>query len=69
MIVRENSRQQIKKIKIFDFFKKFFDKIKHEYNKYTRIRVNNNENYIDKNFKTYNLKQNIRHEFIIVENF
>ena len=57
------------KIKIFDFFKNFFDKIEHEYNKYIRIRMNNNEKYNYENFETYYLKRNIRREFIIVENF
>ena len=49
--------------------KKVFDKIEHEYNKCTRIRMKNNEKYINKNFETYYLKRNIRREFIIVENF
>ena len=57
------------KIEIFDFFKFIFDKIEHEYNKYIRIRINNDEKYINKNFETYCLKRNIRREFIIVENF
>ena len=48
--------------------KKVFDKIEHEYNKCTRIRMKNNEKYINKNFETYYLKRNIRREFIIVEN-
>ena len=56
------------KIKIFNFFKKNFDKIEYEYNKDIRIRINNDEKYINKNFKTYCLKRNIRREFIIVEN-
>ena len=57
------------KIDIFDFFKIFFDKIEHEYNKCIRIRINNDEKYINENFETYCLKRNIRREFIIVENF
>ena len=56
------------KIEILDFFKNFFDKIEHEYNKCTRIRINNDEKYINENFETYCLKRNIRREFIIVEN-
>ena len=57
------------KIEILDFFKNFFDKIEHEYNKCIRIRMNNDEKYINENFETYCLKRNIRREFIIVENF
>ena len=57
------------KIEIFDSFKKICDKIEHDYNKCIRIRINNNNEYIDKNFETYYLKRNIRREFIIVENF
>ena len=57
------------KIKIFDIFKKNFDKIEHEYNKCIRLRINNDEKYINKNFEIYCLKRNIRRKFIIVENF
>ena len=57
------------KIEILDIFKKNFDKIEHEYNKYTRLRINNDEKYINKNFETYYLNRNIRREFIIVEKF
>ena len=46
----------------------FSDKIEHDYNKCIRIRINNDEKYIDKYFETYCLKRNIRREFIIVEN-
>ena len=55
-------------MKIFDFFKKKIDKIEHDYNKCIRIRLNNNEKYINKNFEIYYLKRNIRREFIIIEN-
>ena len=43
-------------------------KIEYEYNKCIRIRMNNDEKYINENFETYCLKRNIRREFIIVEN-
>ena len=56
------------KIEIFDIFKIFLDKIKLEYNKYARIRMNNDEKYINENFEIYCLKRNIFREFIIVEN-
>ena len=56
------------KIKIFESFQKKIYKIEHDYNKCTRIRINNDEKYINKNFETYYLKRNIRREFIIVEN-
>ena len=57
------------KIEILDIFKNFFDKIEHEYNKCARMRMNNDEKYINENFEIYCLKRNIRREFIIVENF
>ena len=57
------------KIEILDIFKNFFDKIEHEYNKCVRMRMNNDEKYINENFEIYCLKRNIRREFIIVENF
>ena len=57
------------KIEILDIFKIFLDKIEHEYNKYARMRMNNDEKYINENFEIYCLKRNIRREFIIVENF
>ena len=56
------------KIEFFDSFKIFFDKIKYNYNKCIRIRMKNDEKYIDENLETYCLKRNIRREFIIVEN-
>ena len=38
-------------------------------NKYTRIRIDNDIEYLNKNFKKFINKRNIRIEFIIAENF
>ena len=49
-------------------FKKILKRIKHDMNKYIKIRINNEREYFINNFINYINKKNIRLKFIIVEN-
>ena len=58
-----------KDFKILTLFKIFFNRIEHDINKYTRIYINNDIEYFNKNFMKYIVERDIRFKFIIVENF
>ena len=58
-----------KNLEILRLFKFFFNRIKYSINKCIRIRINNDFEYFNENFKKFINKRNIRIEFIIVENF
>ena len=49
-------------------FKKILNRIKHDINKYIKIRMNNEREYFNNNFINYINEKNIRLKFIIVEN-
>ena len=51
------------------FFKTFLDIIQYGLNRYIRIRIDNNFEFIKNAFAIFCNKQNIRTEFIIVNNF
>ena len=51
------------------FFKIFLNDNEYKNNKIIRLRVDNNEEYINNVFVDFRIKRNIYIEFIIVENF
>ena len=54
---------------ILKSFKFFFDIIQHKFNRYIRIRIDNDFKFINDVFVTFRNEQNIRVKFIIVNNF
>ena len=58
-----------KNLEVLKLFKFFLNRIEYNMNKYIRIRINNDIEYFNESFKKFIDKQNIRIEFIIVENF
>ena len=73
-----NNKIQISHVNIFyiksifemlKLFKKNFDIIQHEFNRCIRIRINNDFKFMNNVFVIFRNKQNIRVEFIIVNNF
>ena len=49
-------------------FKNFLKRIKHDMNKYIKIRINNEREYFNNNFINYINERNIRFKFTIVKN-
>ena len=58
-----------KSFEVLKLFKFFLNCIEYNINKCIRIRIDNNFEYFNENFKKFIDKRNIRIEFIIVENF
>ena len=51
------------------FFSIFFNHIKHERNKYTRLRIDNDDEFIKIEFKNWREFREIRIKFFIADNF
>ena len=57
-----------KKFEVLTSFKSFFNRIEHNMNKCTRIRIDNEIEYFNEDFMKYITERDIRFEFIIVDN-
>ena len=49
-------------------FKDFLKRIKHDMNKYIKIRINNEREYFNDNFINYINERKIRFKFTIIKN-
>ena len=57
-----------KNFEMLTSFKNFLKRIKHDINKYIKIRINNKREYFNDDFIDYINERNIRFKFTIVEN-
>ena len=58
-----------KNFKVLKLFKFFLNRIEHNMNKYTQIRINNNLEYLNENFMKFIIERKIRIELITTKNF